>query len=1378
MADSVKICEKMVVTWCSLKYQKSKLLKKLNILNIMNIMNIMNIRTATLLPILMLFAACARSFPDGGLLDLFLLDPGATSAAPQGSTPYSVNLSVSSIFTTEAGTVQSFTAVLTSAPTADVLIPVSSSLATEGTVSPDNITYYPPTPGSFNLTFTPANWSVPQTVFVKGVPDGVPDPSPPYTIYNIVLGAITSTDPNYNGFNPTDLLALNYDIDSGSTPGVTVVPTAGLVTTESGGTDRFAVVLNSQPATNVILDLASSDTTEATVSPASLTFTTANWSTPQVVTVTGKDELLIQVQDGNQAVTITPSVNATSDAAYLAVVPATVAVTNVDNDLAGITVGTSTLFTSENAGSVQTFQVVLNTQPTAGASVSFNITTSDTTEAQVSLDNIAYGASAAVLIPNGNWNVPVTIYVKGIDDFTVDGDIAFNLNFSAVTSTDGNYSAIALPPVAGKNFDNDGGGMPGVTVTPNAGLITTEAGATALFAVVLDAQPTANVIIDLASSNTAEATVSPASLTFTTANWSTPQVVTVTGVNEPLIPVQDGNVVVTITPSVNAASAPAYLAIVPATVSVTNIDNDTAGITVGATSVFTSENAGSVQSFQIRLNTQPAAGASVSFNITSSDTTEAQVSLDNIAYGANVAILIPNASWNVPVTVYVKGIDDVTVDGDIAFNLNFSAVASADANYSAIGILPAISGKNFDNDGGGAPGITVTPSTGLVTTEAGGTAQFAIVLESQPSANVVIPISSSTPAEGTPSVASLTFTSANWSTPQVVTVTGADDSLVDGNVIYSIVTGADLTTADPNYNGLNPVDVSATNLDNDGSAGIYVNAVPGLSFSEAAGSVSFKVVLQSKPNTNVTIPVYIQTGFETYSQISVDGGTIWNSSTLGVPSVLTFTAANWSTPQTVMVRGINDAVVNVNRTFNIVIDPAGGDAAYVGINANDIQVTSVDDEVAGITVGAISGNTSEAGTTVQFNVQLSSDPGAGNTVTVPFQSGDTTEGTVSPASLPFTGGTCPGVGNWCTAQPVNVTGADDLIQDGNVSYSILTLPATSGNALYNGFNAADVTGILNSDNDAADVSIFDPAPLGLTISESGQTDYIRIRLNTPPNPGATVRIPVTITAAHQEISLDNTTWFSTLNVDFTEANWFVEQTVFIKSLQDTTMDRLAGAGQPAFTLSLGPLTVPVGVDTGYNGMVVAASPINGTNIEDEKYIYVTSATHDGDFDNDLALNGGTYGAVNGDGWGIPEADNFCMVALNGYPGAGNYKTLITDGFIRVGTQIGGLGQNNWVFKPNSTYYRKSDGALIMTTNAQALYTFGALTNAFDTAASQTWTGMINTSWQPSNLSCIFWTNNTPANSGPYGTANSTTGTSIRTGTIACNSALSLICVEQ
>lgn len=111
-------------------------------------------------------------------------------------------------------------------------------------------------------------------------------------------------------------------------------------------------------------------------------------------------------------------------------------------------------------------------------------------------------------------------------------------------------------------------------------------------------------------------------------------------------------------------------------------------------------------------------------------------------------------------------------------------------------------------------GITVSPIGGLSTTEAGGTAQFSIVLDTPPIADVNIGLSSSNTGEGTLSTSSLTFTAANWNVAQTVTVTGVDDNYIDGDIGYSVVTAA-ANSADANYNGLNASDVSLTNIDTD-----------------------------------------------------------------------------------------------------------------------------------------------------------------------------------------------------------------------------------------------------------------------------------------------------------------------------------------------------------------------------------------------------------------------------------------------------------------------------------------------------------------------------------------------------------------------------------
>jgi hypothetical protein len=175
------------------------------------------------------------------------------------------------------------------------------------------------------------------------------------------------------------------------------------------------------------------------------------------------------------------------------------------------------------------------------------------------------------------------------------------------------------------------------------------------------------------------------------------------------------------------------------------------------------------------------------------------------------------------------------------------------------------------------------------------------------------------------------------------------------------------------------------------------------------------------------------------------------------PTSVTFTSANWNTPQTVTATGVDDNLVDGNKAYNIVTAAATStDTNYNGVNPADVAVTNTDNDTAGFTISAISGNTTEAGGTATFSIQLNSQPTAD--VTVGLTSDNTAEGTVSPTSVTFTSA------NWNVAQTVTATGVDDNLVDGNKTYNIVTAAATSTDPNYNGFNPTDVA-VTNTDND-------------------------------------------------------------------------------------------------------------------------------------------------------------------------------------------------------------------------------------------------------------------------------------------------------------------------
>ena len=98
------------------------------------------------------------------------------------------------------------------------------------------------------------------------------------------------------------------------------------------------------------------------------------------------------------------------------------------------------------------------------------------------------------------------------------------------------------------------------------------------------------------------ATVLPAQLVFDDTNWSTFQEVTVTGLDDDI---DDGDITYDIQITANSLD-PIYEAIDPIDVSVTNTDDDTAGITVSLLNLTTTESGGT-DSFTVVLTSQPTA---------------------------------------------------------------------------------------------------------------------------------------------------------------------------------------------------------------------------------------------------------------------------------------------------------------------------------------------------------------------------------------------------------------------------------------------------------------------------------------------------------------------------------------------------------------------------------------------------------------------------------------------------------------------------------------------------------------------------------------------------------------------------------------------------
>jgi hypothetical protein len=1099
-------------------------------------------------------------------------------------------LSISDVSAGEAAGTFTFTVTLSavSADTVTVQYETHDGTATAGT----DYTAL----GTGTLTFLPGETS--KNVVVTIADDVDAESAEAFTVL--------LHDPTFAAISKDTGTGTISDNDTVATPGFTLGAASGH-TTEAGQTATFTVALSSAPSADVTVTVGSGDTSEGTAGPASLTFTTANWATPQTVTVTGVDDALV---DGNIAYQVNLTA-ASSDNAYQGLT-GNVSVTNDDNDGASLVLGAISRHTTE-AGQTATFTVALASQPTQDVTVT--VGSGDTTEGVVGSPTLTFTAA--------NWSTPQTVTVTGVDDAVIDGNIAYQVNLSSA-STDNSYQGLTAnvsvtnddDDVAGlvvgtvSSHTNEAGQATGFTVklatqpaqdvtvavqssdttegtagpatltftaanwnTPQIVTVTgvddgaadgavnyqvnlssssadgayqglgahaavvnddddvvslvlgsisghtSEAGQTASFNVSLGSQPAQDVTVAVASNNTGEGTVGGPTLTFTPANWNTPQAVTVTGVDDA---VDDGNKGYQVTLATSSADN-SYQGLA-GQVSVVNDDDDSAGLVLGPVSQHTNENGGTA-TFTVKLATEPVAAVAIA--VASGNNAEGTAAPTTLNFSA--------ANWNTPQTVTVTGVDDLVIDGATGYAVNLLA-ASADAGYAARAASVAL--VNDDND---VAGLLIGSQGLLRTTESGGTTKFSVSLANAPAAEVRISVLSGNAAEGQAGPATLVFNAANWNTPQWVTVTGRDDDAVDGDVAYTVKLQSQST--DAHYQGLQ-AEQAVVNQDDD-RAGLVLSR-DHVQTSEAGASDSFTVNLATKPAGPVTVTID-------------DGGALEGRV---ATRTLSFTPDNWSQPQSVTVNGVDDTRVDGDAAYALQLLATSTDANYQGKTAA-VAGTNLDNDQGGLVLGPVSGHTNEDGGSATFTVRLATQPRGPVTVTVGGL--DSSEGAVAPLRLTFT------ADNWQQPQIVTVTGVDDTLLDGPVSYE-LALAATSADATYDGQRAG--VSVTNDDNDRPSLLL---SKTSLKTGEDGSADSFSVRLSTAP------KAPVTISLSSSD---DGEGRPGTGTLLFTPDNWATPQTVQLKGVDDTLVD-----GDQAYALALAASST----DAQYQGVAARIAAVNVDN---------------------------------------------------------------------------------------------------------------------------------------------------------------------------------------
>ena len=358
----------------------------------------------------------------------------------------------------------------------------------------------------------------------------------------------------------------------------------------------YTVVLDSEPTGGTVtVNVASGAAGTATVSPASLEFDATDWSTAQVVTVTGVDDDVDNAGD-RRAATITHTVSAGgTDYATETASPVSVTVTDDDGPPTGITLSVDVDSVAEGATSAATVTVTATVAGGSAFDAARTVTVSVGQSADTATEGTDYAqvADFDITIPKGAKSATGSFDLTPADDDVDEGtgetvgvagtSGSLPVTPATVTITDDDERGVTVTPVALTLDEADDAATD--SVTENAGEYT----------VKLDSRPTANVVIDLSAGNGAPVTLDKTRLTFTPSSWNDAQTVTVTAIDDSFDNPGDERTA-SITHTISAGTSD-YGSVSAAPVSVTVSDDDDA-VSAAALSVNTAsvaENAGATE---------------------------------------------------------------------------------------------------------------------------------------------------------------------------------------------------------------------------------------------------------------------------------------------------------------------------------------------------------------------------------------------------------------------------------------------------------------------------------------------------------------------------------------------------------------------------------------------------------------------------------------------------------------------------------------------------------------------------------------------------------------------------------------------------------------
>ena len=871
-----------------------------------------------------------------------------------------ITLSDGATGVTEGGGSDSYDVVLDAEPFEQVLI----SLAPDAEV---NVT-----PSA--LIFQPGNWDTARSVVVTAVDDS--------NVEGDHFGNVAHTA--FGGaYDSVGIAGVSVAI-SDNDGNVSVSQSAGATLVTEGGTaDGYSIVLDAEPSASVTITITAG--AGIIVSPLTLVFSTLDWSTSQSVGVLAIDDAVV---GGTHTSTIT---HTATGGGYGPVAISSIVVKITDNDPASVTITESGGSTDLVEGGVEdSYDVVLGAQPAGTVVISV-----------VHDQNVSTSVNSLTFLAN-DWNTPQTVSVSAPDDAVVE---SLGTSLISHSASGGGYGSVVIQDVIATVVDAQ---ATFAIVESGGNTRVVEGGPSDTYNIVLDAEPTATVTVT--ATPDMQVSVTPATLTFTPANWDVPQTINLSALIDNIV---EGAHTSTIS---HSASGGGYLPGSILSLAAGIVDLDTPGVTIvesdGATDV---KEGGVADAYDLVLNVEPSGTVTI---VIGTDT-NASTSPSSLTFGPN--------DWSVPQTVLVKAVDDALIEGPHTTTL---AHTSSGGGYESLEIADVIS-TVADAD----PRVSIIEiNSPAVMIEGGIPHEYQIVLEAKPTDNVTIVVQSDD--EIVPVPAGLVFTPENWSVRRTVSLISSDDDVVEGNrttTLAHTATGGGFDTA------VIP-DLVVTLVDDDGPGLVFIESEGATTLSEGGEPDSYTVALKAEPAGAVVVEV------RSDDHISVS------------PARLTFLPTDWGSPQTVTAAALNDAVIEGVHSSTISHVASGGgydDAPPSGL------LVRIADAAAGVSVTPLSALASAEGDP-PFRYELTLLAKPLDQVIIAIESNS--QVVLSTSTLTFS------PQNWDEGQVVSVAIVDDGTVQGQRAAQIKHSASGGG---YDGAAIDDIS-LTIADNDIARVGISAP----------------------------------------------------------------------------------------------------------------------------------------------------------------------------------------------------------------------------------------------------------------------------------------------------------------